>query len=184
MWKLTWKWATWRHENKPRRWIAGRYFGKFNKFRNDHWVFGDRESGACLVKFSWTAIERHVPVKGAASPDDPALASYWAARRKKVKPPLDGYSLRLLSRQDGRCPLCGDHLLTPDQPPQSPEQWERWWLQVTRKAIAASYLTHHGRPGPSDGDQTRLVHASCQRALHVRQRRKPALQPATPSRLA
>jgi RNA-directed DNA polymerase len=36
-----------------------------------------------------------------------------------------------------------------DQPPQSPEQWERWWLQVTRQAITASYLTHHGRPGPT-----------------------------------
>jgi RNA-directed DNA polymerase len=183
LWHITYKWATWRHQNKPKRWIAGRYFGKFNKFRNDHWVFGDRDSGAYLVRFSWTAIERHVPVKGAASPDDPALASYWAERRKKVKPPLDRYSLRLLSRQDGLCPLCGDHLLSADQPPQSPEQWERWWLHVTRKAIAASYLTH-GRPGPADGDQTRLVHASCQRALHARQRRKPALQPATPSRLA
>jgi RNA-directed DNA polymerase len=32
MWKLTYKWATWRHNNKPKRWIAGRYFGKFNKF--------------------------------------------------------------------------------------------------------------------------------------------------------
>src|SRR5712691_9263155 len=184
LWHLTYKWATWRHDNKPKRWIVGRYFGKFNKFRNDRWVFGDRDSGTCLVKFSWTGIERHVPVKGAASPDDPALASYRAARRKKVKPPLDGYTLRLLSRQDGLCPLCGDHLLSADQPPQSPGQWERWWLQVTRKAIAASYLTHHGRPGPADGDQTRLVHASCQRALHARQRRKPALQPATPSRLA
>ena len=184
LWHLTYKWATWRHNNKPKRWIVGRYFGKFNTFRNDHWVFGDRDSGACLVKFSWTNIQRHVPVKGAASPDDPALASYWAERRKKVKPPLDRYSLRLLTRQDGRCPLCGDHLLAPDQPPQSPEQWERWWLQVTRKAIAASYLTHHGRPGPADGDQTRLVHASCQRALHARQRGKPALRPAQPSRLA
>jgi RNA-directed DNA polymerase len=184
LWHLTYKWATWRHNNKPKRWIVGQYFGKFNKFRNDHWVFGDRDSGACLVRFSWTAIQRHVPVKGAASPDDPALASYWAERRKKVKPPLDGYSLRLLSRQDGRCPLCGDHLLSTDQPPQSPQQWERWWLHVTRKAIAASYLTHHGRPGPADGDQTRLVHVSCQRALHARQRKIPALQPATPSRLA
>jgi RNA-directed DNA polymerase len=183
LWHITYKWATWRHENKPKRWIAGRYFGKFNKFRNDHWVFGDRDTGAYMVRFSWTAIERHVPVTGAASPDDPALASYWAERRKKVKPPLDRYSLRLLSRQDGLCPLCGDHLLSADQPPQSPEQWERWWLHVTRKAIAASYLTH-GRPGPADGDQTRLVHASCQRALQARQRRKPALQPATPSRLA
>ena len=184
LWHITYKWATWRHTNKPKHWITSRYFGKFNKFRNDHWVFGDRDTGAYLVRFSWTAIERHVPVKGAASPDDPALASYWADRRKKVKPPLDRYSLRLLARQDGLCPLCGDHLLSAGQPPQSPEQWEQWWLHVTRKAIAASYLTHHGRPGPADGDQTRLVHASCQRALNARQRSKPALQPATPSRLA
>jgi RNA-directed DNA polymerase len=180
MWKLLWKWATWRHNNKPKRWIVGRYFGKFNKFRNDRWVFGDRDSGAYLVKFSWTAICRHVLVKGAASPDDPALAGYWAARREKVKPPLDRYSLRLLTRQDGLCPLCGDHLLTAGQPPQSPEQWERWWLHVTRKAIAASYIVHHGRPSPAGDDQTRLVHASCQRGLQARQRRNPALQPATP----
>jgi RNA-directed DNA polymerase len=179
LWHLTYKWATWCHHNKPKHWIVGQYFGKFNTFRNDHWVFGDHHSGACLVKFSWTAIQRHVPVTGAASPDDPALASYWAKRRKKVQPPLDRYSLRLLTEQDGRCPLCGDHLLTADQPPQSPEQWERWWLQVTRKAIAASYLVH-GRPGPADGDQTRLMHASCQRALRARQRTRPA----TPSRLA
>jgi len=118
---------------EPKRWIVGRYFGKFNKFRNDRWVFGDRASGACLVKFSWTGIVRHVPVKGTASPDDPALAAYWAERRQRVKPPLDRYTLRLLARQDGRCPLCGDHLLTADQPPQSPKQWEWWWLQVTRR---------------------------------------------------
>jgi RNA-directed DNA polymerase len=184
VWRLLYKWARWRHKNKPRRWVVGRYFGKFNKFRNDHWVFGDRDSGGYLVKFSWTGIERHVPVKGAASPDDPALASYWAERRSKVKPPLDRYTLRLLSRQAGLCPLCGDHLLSAEQPPQSPAQWERWWLHVTRRAIAASYLVHHGRPGPPGGDQTRLVHASCQRWPQARQRRKPALQPATSSRLA
>jgi RNA-directed DNA polymerase len=175
LWKLLYKWATWRHKNKPKRWIVGRYFGKFNKFRNDRWVFGDRDSGAYLVKFSWTAIQRHVLVKGAASPDDPALAEYWANRRNKVKPPLSKYTLRLLTRQDGLCPLCGDPLLTADQPPSSPEQWERWWLHVTRRAIAASYLVHHGKPGPATGDQTRLVHASCQRELQARQRRNPAL---------
>jgi RNA-directed DNA polymerase len=184
LWSLLYKWARWRHKNKPRRWVVARYFGKFNKFRNDHWVFGDRDSGGYLVKFSWTGIERHVPVKGGASPDDPALASYWAERRSKVKPPLDRYTLRLLARQAGLCPLCGDHLLSAEQPPQSPAQWERWWLQVTRREIAASYLTHHGRPGPPDGAQTRLVHSSCQRWPQARQSRKPALQPATSSRLA
>jgi len=124
--KLTCKWATWRHADKPKRWIAGRYFGKSGKFRNDHWVFGDRDSGACLVKFSWTGIERHVPVRGTASPDDPALAAYWAERRLRVRPPLDRYTLRLLSRQAGLCPLCGEPLLAAGQPPQSPGQWERW----------------------------------------------------------
>ncbi len=68
MWKLLHKWARWRHKNKAKRWIVGRYFGKFNKFRNDHWVFGDRDSGACLVKFSWTGIERHVPVRARHHP--------------------------------------------------------------------------------------------------------------------
>ena len=148
MWKLTYKWATWRHNNKPKPWIVDRYFGKHNKFRNDRWVFGDPDSNTYLVKFSWTDIVRHVMVTGAASPDDPALTDYWAKRRRKVKPPLDNYTLRLLARQDARCPLCGDHLLAADQPPQSPHDWERWWLQVTRKAIAADYLVHHGRPGP------------------------------------
>jgi RNA-directed DNA polymerase len=186
LWRLLYKWARWRHRNKPRHWVTARYFGKFNKFRNDHWVFGNRESGAYLVRFSWTAIERHVPVKGAASPDDPALATYWAKRRTKIRPPLDGYTLRLLARQAGRCPLCGDHLLSAEQPPQSPEQWELWWLHVTRRAIAASYLTHHGRPGPPHDDQIRLVHSSCQRRLDARQRGKPEsqLQPEPPSRLA
>ncbi|MGO9277015.1 MAG: group II intron maturase-specific domain-containing protein [Streptosporangiaceae bacterium] len=186
LWRLTFKWARWRHRNKPRHWIVGRYFGAFNRFRNDRWVFGDRDSGACLVKFSWTGITRHVVVKGAASPDDPALASYWAERRKKVKPPLDGYTLRLLTRQDARCPLCGEHLLSADQPPQSPEQWERWWQHVTRKAIAASYLVHDGRPGPGGGDPTRLVHASCHRSHRARTGRQDPVQQqhCTPSRLA
>jgi len=177
--ELTYKWARYRHPNKPKRWIVGRYFGAFNKFRNDRWVFGDRDSGGHLVKFAWTSINRHVMVKGAASTDDPALADYWASRRRLSKPPLDSYTLGLLTRQDGHCPLCGDYLLTADQPPQSPQQWERWWLQVTRKAIAASYLVHHGRPGPAGRGTTRLVHASCHRGLRARHRGNPA-QPAAP----
>jgi RNA-directed DNA polymerase len=183
LWQLLYKWATWSHPNKPKSWIVDRYFGKLNKFRNDNWVFG-RDSDAYLIKFSWTSIVRHVMVKGGSSPDDPGLAEYWAERRKRVKPPLDDYTLRLLTRQDARCPLCGEHLLTADQPPQSPGQWERWWLQVTRKAIAASYLTHHGGPGSPDGKQTRLVHTSCHRGLKARMRKDSAQRTCTPQRLA
>ena len=167
LWKLTYKWACWSHPNKPKYWIAGRYFGKFNKFRNDRWVFGDRATGAYLPKPAWTAIVRHTLVKGGASPDDPALAGYWAQRRQKVKPPLDPYTVRLLSRQDGRCSLCGENLLTPDQPPQSPQGWEHWFLQVTKKAIEADYLVHHDTPSAARGERTHLVHATCHRSKHL-----------------
>jgi RNA-directed DNA polymerase len=184
LWHLTYKWARRSHQNKSKGWVVDRYFGRFNKFRSDRWVFGDRDSGAYLVKFSWTNIVRHTLVQGGASPDDPALVEYWAKRRRRIKPPLDGYTLRLLTRQDARCPLCGDHLLTADQPPQSPTEWERWWLHVTRKAIVADYLLNIGGPGSPDGDQTRLVHTSCHRGLKARIRNGTTLQSRTPSRPA
>ena len=190
VWKLTYRWAKRSHPDKPKRWIVQRYFGRFNKFRNDRWVFGNRagtdQRGSVphLIKFAWTPIVRHQLVTGTASPDDPDLIDYWAARRRRVKPPLDSYNLRLLARQAGRCPLCGDHLLTADQLPQSPWEWERWWLSVARRAIAAEHLVHHHGRGTPDGNRTRLIHTSCRRELQARTRRTPAHQPATPSGLA
>lgn len=83
------------------------------------WVFGARDSGAYLIKFSWIPIVRHQAVKGAASPDDPGFADYWANRRRKRKPPpLDAPTLRLLKAQKGRCPERVGHLLYADQEPQ------------------------------------------------------------------
>jgi hypothetical protein len=67
--------------------VTARYFGPFHPARRDRWVYGDRETGAYLHKYAWTAIVRHVPVAGRNSPDDPALARYWADRRRKRKPP-------------------------------------------------------------------------------------------------
>ena len=190
VWKLTWRWAKRTHSGKPKRWVAHRYFGRFDKFRNDRWVFGNRagadERGSVphLVKFAWTPIVRHQMVTGTASPDDPDLADYWATRRQRVKPPLDRYNLRLLTRQGGRCPICRDYLLSPDQPPQSPRERERWWLSVARRAIAADYLAYQGGRGTPDGNRTRLIHTPCGRELQARQRRMPAPEPATPSELA
>jgi RNA-directed DNA polymerase len=184
MWRLTFRWARHSHPRKPKQWVIARYFGRFHKYRRDKWVFGEpkhprgqgRDDITYLIKFSWTDIVRHPLVKGRASPDDPDLWDYWADRRRKVKPPLDSYSLNLLAKQDGRCPLCGDHLLTPDQPPQSPHAWERWWLSVVKQAIAADYLTHHhGRDNNADRNPTRLVHASCLRSLRAQARRGPEI---------
>ncbi|MFE4520365.1 reverse transcriptase domain-containing protein [Kitasatospora sp. NPDC056783] len=86
MWKLLYKWATHTHPNKSKHWVTARYFGMFNKARRDRWVFGDRDSGRYLAKFSWTKIVRHHMVKGSASVDDPALTDYWTERRRKHRP--------------------------------------------------------------------------------------------------
>ena len=66
LWRLTYKWAKHSHPKKSKHWIVNQYFARFNKSRHDRWVFGDRISGAYLVKFAWTNIVRHQMVtKGA-----------------------------------------------------------------------------------------------------------------------
>jgi RNA-directed DNA polymerase len=167
VWTLTYKWAKYSHANKSRHWIVDRYFGQFNRSRQDRWVFGDRNSGAYLPKFSWTRIVRHQLVPGAASPDDPALAEYWARRRQRNAPPLDRTRLHLLRTQHGRCPLCGEFLLLADHEPQSPEEWEQWFL-VTSRAVRKQAIAAEPVPdGPDKPVAFRLLHAHCQRRLAV-----------------
>jgi RNA-directed DNA polymerase len=161
VWKLVYKWAKFTHPHKSKHWIISRYFGRFNSDRRDRWVFGDRESGAYLLKFAWTKITRHTLIKGWASPDDPALTGYWAARRRRGRPPLDRARLRLLQRQRGRCPLCGDLLLGAEQEPRHPDEWEQW-ITATRKAMRHQVITVDA--GPATPDQLtaiRLVHTHC-----------------------
>jgi RNA-directed DNA polymerase len=162
MWKLTYKWATHGHPNKPRRWIVNRYFGAFNKSRQDRWVFGDRDSGAYLLKFAWTKIVRHQLVMGGSSPDDPALDLYWARRRRKgLSAMLDKATRRLLMAQNGRCPACAGFLLHADSQPRSPLEWEQW-LAAVRKAVSKSFIVLNEH-GTADGIERRLLHAYCER---------------------
>ncbi len=39
------------HPTKSRNWTRERYWGRLNKERADNWVFGDKRSGAYLLKF-------------------------------------------------------------------------------------------------------------------------------------
>lgn len=162
-WWLTYRWARRSHPNKSRSWVATRYFGKFNKSRQDLWVFGDRDSGVYLTKFGWTKIVRHVPVQGRASSDDPSLAQYWADRRRKRKtPPVDEHTARLLRAQRGHCPGCGELLLHADHEPRSPREWEQWFMTIRRllrKQHIVEQVDGHNRAF------CRLLHTHCQRRL-------------------
>jgi RNA-directed DNA polymerase len=165
MWALTYKWAHRRHRNKPKQWVTARYFGALHPARRDRWVFGDRDSGAYLLKLAWTKIVRHRMVKDTASPDDPALDQYWADRRRRGPPvPLNATDLRLLKAQAGRCPLCTDLLLHADQPPQTPREWEQW-LRTTRRAARRNSLVAHRVDGMPGDLELQLVHTSCQRRV-------------------
>ncbi|MGW0436773.1 group II intron reverse transcriptase/maturase [Micromonospora sp. NPDC003197] len=181
MWQLTYKWAKRRHQNKSKHWVTARYFGRFNPGRQDNWVFGDRETGAYLRRFSWTKIDRHQIVKGAASPDDPALAEYWANRRAKGPTLLSGLDRWLLRRQHGRCPRCGDYLLHADQQPATPREWEQW-LRVIRKAMTKGNIAQSGTGTPDD--QRHLIHADCLRRQPVPGSGPAPLPAPTPSGLA
>jgi RNA-directed DNA polymerase len=155
LWRLTWKWAKRSHLTKPAYWVLARYFGKFNKARQDRWVFGDRTSGSYLHRFAWTNIVRHQIVKHRASPDDPELADYWAWRRHKAPLPINRTALRLYRAQDGRCAICKATLLTASDRPQTPREWEQW-LATTRKTIDIVWNTAN-----SDAAAPRLIHLHC-----------------------
>jgi len=155
LWRLTWKWATASHQNKPTRWVFARYFGKFNKARQDRWVFGDRTSGAYMHRFCWTNIVRHQIVRHRASPDDPTLDEYWAWRRRKASLPINLTAQRLHREQNGRCAICKATLAVVEDRPQTPHQWETW-LATTRKTIDVVWAQ-----GTTDNARPRLIHLNC-----------------------
>jgi RNA-directed DNA polymerase len=138
-----------RHPKKSAQWRFARYFGRRNPRRNDRWVFGDDESGKYLPKFSWTRIERHVMVKGDASPDDASLATYWQRRTRKTgKAHLEPKYHWLAYRQGYRCPVCGESLA-------NGEVIERHHLILDKS-----------EPARDDPCNMRLVHLFCHDQIH------------------
>jgi RNA-directed DNA polymerase len=145
------------HPTKPRQWRVDRYWGRLNPRRDDRWVFGDKRTGAFLLKFKWTRIERHALVRGKASPDDPSLRDYWWTRKKPNIRHLSGRDVRIAEDQDWACPVCGEHLM-------NGEELHR----------------HHKRPRGVGGTSARgnleLVHLYCHQQRHsqLRKGQQPA----------
>ena len=174
MWKLTYKWAKFSHPNKPRHWIIDRYFGTFNKSRQDRWVFGDRDSGAYL----------------ASSPGQRSSDTRWSrAGRPRTTPPwpttgpTGGAGAHPRRWQRPACGSCrrstaaarsvGTCSCTPTTRHKAPHEWEHW-LRATRKAIRKQRLTYR------DG---RHVGRDRQPSSHTRPLPPPSTPAAAPALL-
>jgi RNA-directed DNA polymerase len=103
------------HPEKPWKWVRKRYWGRLNKERADHWVFGDKHTGKYLLKFSWFKIVRHELVRGRSSPDDPELRDYWWARQKVNANHLSAEDLDMANDQGWVCRLCGMDLINGEE---------------------------------------------------------------------
>ncbi|MCB1717073.1 MAG: HNH endonuclease [Candidatus Competibacteraceae bacterium] len=104
VWKRQARFAHRRHPGKAWYWRRQRFWTTL-AWRDDQWVFYDKETGRHLGKLSGLPIKRHVLVRERVSPDNPAQRAYWAARRSRARNGSQ-QTCRLWTRQQGLCAVC------------------------------------------------------------------------------
>jgi RNA-directed DNA polymerase len=142
------RYAKSQHSNKRTWWLRARYFGRLNPGRNDQWVFGNKDTGEYLQKFSWFKIQRHILVRGTASPDDARLREYWQKRGKAQAKNLPANRERVAVRQQGKCQRCGASLFNGETVHLHHKIWK-------------------SRGGTDDSSNLELVHLICHQQIHV-----------------
>ena len=149
-----WRWARRRHPKKPLRWIKDAYS---HNVGGRNWVFRGERPGkdgrpikVRLFYASQVTIQRHVKIKGAANPYDPAWEIYFEHRlgvkmsenlreRRKL--------LHLWKEQDGICPVC-------EQPITALTGWHNH--HIVRRV--------HG--GTDRAENRVLLHPNCHTHVH------------------
>src|SRR5215469_10563548 len=101
---MLWQKMTQRHPKKGAKWVKEQYW---RTVEGNTWTFATPEDSRLqtLRRHTATPIQRHIKVKGHASPFDGNLL-YWAKRLKDH--PLTRTTLgKLLQKQQGKCRWCG-----------------------------------------------------------------------------
>ncbi|MBF2057173.1 MAG: reverse transcriptase N-terminal domain-containing protein [Cyanobacterium sp. T60_A2020_053] len=153
-------WAKRRHPKKSKTWVKNKYF---HYFKGDNWTFmcktSDRrgkEKQLILNDISKIAIERHIKVKGDASPDDSSLREYW--NNRKLKQGKNYWAkgskyYQVAINQNWKCPVCGENLFNGEE-----------------------IETHHIVPVINGGDDStdNLVHLhkACHKQVHSKSKLK------------
>ena len=162
VWRLTYKWAKFTHPHKSKHWIITRYFGAFNSSRRDRWVFGDRDSGAYLLKFAWTRITRHTswsragrlpttrPWPATGRPGADAGDPRWAG-------PGCGSSRGNAGGARSAVTCCSTPTTSRDIPTSGNDGSQR----PARRSPAARSPSSRGRGQPTPASPSVLIHTHC-----------------------
>jgi len=115
--KALWRWAKHRHPTKSGQWLKKKYFHSIGRRK---WVFCGKiqdQTGHArkvhLFNLTDVPIRRHIKIKAAANPYDPAWELYFEKRLGlKMAADLKGRRqlLYLWQEQDGICPVCNQKI--------------------------------------------------------------------------
>ncbi|MBR8841104.1 MAG: group II intron reverse transcriptase/maturase [Stigonema ocellatum SAG 48.90 = DSM 106950] len=157
IWQYLWRWAKRRHPNKNSRWVRKRYF---KTIKGNRWVFAcitsDRrgqDKELALYQIAYTPIERHIKVKGDASPDDPSLKEYWEKRHQKFgKSRFEKGSkpYSIAENQNWICPRCGEPLFNGEE-------------------IETHHIVPVAEGGTDDVENLQHLHKACHKQIHKTQ---------------
>ena len=154
VWLYLWRWAKRRHPNKSKRWIKQRYF---KTIKGKDWVFTclgenrEKEKSYTLYSIASTPIERHIKVKGEASPDDPSLKEYWKKRHQKYGKSYWEKNCRnskIAQNQNWICPICGEPLFNGEE-------------------IETHHIIPVAKGGRDDIENLTHLHRACHKQVHT-----------------
>lgn len=154
IWQYLWRWAKRRHPKKNITWVRKRYFKTINGIK---WTFATTTSNRqgkdkelSLYPIAYTPIERHVKVKGEASPDDPSLKEYWEKRHQKFGKSYwekNSRNYKIAQTQNWFCPICSEPLFNGEK-------------------IDTHHIVPVAQGGLDDISNLQHLHTLCHKQLH------------------
>lgn len=157
VWQYLWRWAKRRHPNKGTKWVRQRYF---RTIKGNKWAFAcntinrrGKDKEIVLYPIGQTPIERHIKVRGDASPDDSSLKEYWEKRQYKFgKSYFDKGSkhYKVAENQNWKCPKCGESLFNGEE-------------------IETHHIVSVAEGGTDDVENLQHLHKPCHKQVHKTQ---------------
>jgi RNA-directed DNA polymerase len=154
IWQYLWRWAKRRHPNKNTKWVRKRYF---KTIKGNKWTFActisDRrgiEKELVLYPIAYTPIERHIKVKGEASPDDSSLNDYWEKRYQKFGKSYwekNSRNYKIAQTQNWKCPICDEPLFNGEE-------------------INTHHIVPVAQGGLDDTSNLQHLHVACHKQVH------------------